>query len=147
MISRPALGAELDLNISGASVGPYDVCPGATIYWQGVRQRRVLLRHCADCQRYSHPRQESCEGCFGPNLSWVEVSGAGEVYTFSTVHRAPDDRPTPYTLGMVRLDEGVFLFAEIEPPDSVQIGMRVEPFFVGSADGTLLKFRVSTEFL
>lgn len=143
MASCLSLGADLDLRISDVSLGPYDVCPGASIYWRGVNEGRVLIRRCDDCGAHSHPRQESCESCFSPNLRWVEASGGGEVYTFSTVHRPRGERPTPYTLGMVRLDEGVVLFAEISPAADVHIGARVVPAFVDTERGTLLEFRLA----
>lgn len=138
----PQVGAQLDLNISGASVGPYDVTPGATHFWEAVRRHELHLRRCADCGRYSHPRQEACEHCFGGNLTWEAVNGRGTVYTFSTIYRPPSaDIPAPYTLGFVRLDEDVYLFTEILS-EKVEIGMRVAPVFVEEPHGTLVKFKI-----
>lgn len=136
------LGHMLDLTIDGASVGPYDVCPGAEIYWQGVAAGKILLRHCRDCGRFSHPRQEACENCFGAALDWREAAGGGEIYSFSTVWRAPQARPVPYTLGMIMLDERVCLFAEIEQSPEIAIGRRVAPYYVAEDRGVLVKFRV-----
>jgi uncharacterized OB-fold protein len=45
-------------------------------------------------------------------------------------------------LGLVRLDEGVCLFAEIEQSDQIAIGRRVAPLMVETDRGTLLHFRV-----
>ncbi len=142
----PPVGSRLDLTISGASVGPYDVTPGATIYWEGVANGLVKIRRCGDCGRHSHPRQESCEHCYSGSLEWVTVSGEGEIYTYSTVHRPPAGRlEQPYSLGFVRLDEGVFLFTEIVPWQDARIGARVTPRFVEESHGTLLKYALSTE--
>lgn len=135
-------GETLYLTISGAVVGPYDVCPGATRFWAGVASRQVLIRRCEDCRRYSHPRQDACENCFSARLSWVEVSGQGSIYSFSTVHRAPRQRPTPYCVGLVRLVEGVYLFGGIEPVDRAAIGAAVTPVFAVNGTQTLLNFRV-----
>ncbi len=135
-------GESLYLTISGAVVGPYDVCPGATKFWAGVASRQVLIRRCEDCGRHSHPRQDACENCFSAKLTWVEVSGRGRIYSFSTVHRAPRERPTPYCVGLVRLVEGVHLFGGIEPIDRAAIGAEVVPVFVVKDGQTLLNFGV-----
>ncbi|MFT5138936.1 MAG: putative OB-fold protein [Rhodothermales bacterium] len=136
-------GDQLELRVDRFWMGPYDVNPGATHFWEGVRRNEVLIQKCETCGSFSHPRQESCEHCFSDDLSWAKVSGAGEVYTFSTVHRAPDPSwKVPYSIGCVRLDEDVFLFAEIVPANQVFIGARVAPVFEESSRGTLLKFEI-----
>jgi uncharacterized OB-fold protein len=59
----------------------------------------------------------------------VQLSGKGEVYSFSVVHDAPAQflNQRPYVVALIKLDEGVMLTAQIidvEPGD-VRIGMRV----------------------
>jgi uncharacterized OB-fold protein len=134
----------IDMKIGGGSIGPYDVVTGARVYWEGIAEERILLRHCLDCGRHSHPRQEACENCFGPRLEWVESDGRGSIYSFSTVYRAPHERPVPYTLGLIMMPEQVCLFAEIEQTDTIAIGRAVTPFFVRTDRGTLLKFRLAS---
>jgi uncharacterized OB-fold protein len=138
-------GDNLYLTISGAAIGPYDVCPGATTFWAGVAERRILIKKCADCGRFSHPRQDACENCFSAQLSWVPSSGEGSIYSFSTVYRAPRQRPTPYCVGLIRLDEGIYLFGGIDPVDRAAIDARVTPVFVTTNTQTLLNFHVSAE--
>jgi uncharacterized OB-fold protein len=138
-------GESLNLTISGAVIGPYDVCPGATKFWAAIAARQVLLPRCEDCGRYSHPRQDACESCFGAHLRWEEVSGEGTIYSFSTVYRAPRARPTPYSVGLVRLVEGVYIFGGIEPAEDAAIGAAVTPEFVVDAKRTLLRFRLTGE--
>ncbi len=136
-------GDSLYLTISGAVVGPYDVCPGAATFWAAVAERRVSIRHCADCGRYSHPRQDACENCFSARLDWRTVSGEGSIYSFSTVYRAPRERPTPYCVGLIRLVEGVYLFGGIEPVERAAIGAPVTPLFITTDTQTLLNFHVA----
>jgi hypothetical protein len=59
----------------------------------------------------------------------VQLSGLGEVYSFTTVIDAPEgfDEQAPYVLALIKLDEGPMLTAQLtdllhEP----EIGMRVE---------------------
>lgn len=55
----------------------------------------------------------------------------GEVYSFTTVQEPPQgfEDNAPYVLGLVKLDDGAFITAQItdlETPSDLQIGDRVE---------------------
>ncbi len=60
----------------------------------------------------------------------VEASGKGTVYSFTEVHRSPDrDRfSTPYTIALVRLEEGPLLLTRlVDTPDpACDMAVRVE---------------------
>lgn len=57
-------------------------------------------------------------------------SGKGEVYSFTTIYEAPTgyDSSTPYTVALVKLDEGPMITAQLTDVDNnaVEIGMPVE---------------------
>jgi uncharacterized protein len=56
-------------------------------------------------------------------------SGRGEVYSFTTVQDAPEafEEQTPYTLALIKLDEGPLVTAQLTDIDEpLQIGDRVE---------------------
>lgn len=56
--------------------------------------------------------------------------GLGEVYSFSTMYNAPKgfEDQKPYTVALIRMDEGPLLTAQLTDVDhdQVTIGMRVE---------------------
>lgn len=58
------------------------------------------------------------------------LSGRGEVYSFSIMYNAPQgyEEQKPYTIALVRLDEGPMVTAQLTDVDNgdVRIGMRVE---------------------
>jgi uncharacterized OB-fold protein len=58
------------------------------------------------------------------------LSGRGEVYSFSIMYNAPQgyEEHKPYTIALVRLDEGPMVTAQLTDVDNsdVRIGMRVE---------------------
>lgn len=58
------------------------------------------------------------------------LSGFGEVYSFSTMYNAPKgfDEQKPYTVALIKMDEGPMVTAQLTDVDhdQVQIGMRVE---------------------
>ena len=58
------------------------------------------------------------------------LSGRGEVYSFTTMYNVPQgfEDQKPYTVGLIKLDEGPMVTAQLTDVDSkdVKIGMRVE---------------------
>ncbi|MGH3759329.1 Zn-ribbon domain-containing OB-fold protein [Actinophytocola sp.] len=141
-----ALGEPRYLKVDDLQVGVYDVSPEAEYFWSQVAERRVVIRYCERCGRYSHPRQGTCANCFAGGLTWREVPGSGTVYTYSTAYRAKDpDMTMPRTFALVELaDVETYLFTEIVPAEGVHIGLPVEPLFVQTEQGVLLKYQTRT---
>lgn len=58
------------------------------------------------------------------------LKGTGEVYSYSTMYNVPKgfEDQKPYTIALVRLDEGPMVTAQLTDVgnDDVKIGMRVE---------------------
>ncbi len=58
------------------------------------------------------------------------MKGSGEVYSFTRLHHPPAgfEDQAPYTVALVKLDEGPMLTAQLTDVEweDVQIGMRVE---------------------
>jgi 3-oxo-4,17-pregnadiene-20-carboxyl-CoA hydratase alpha subunit len=82
-------------------------------FWEGVRRHELLIRRCVRCGARLHPRRVVCPSCGGEELVWTAAAGRGSVYSVSTVHRAPHpamQSALPYHIGIVRLEEDVFLF-------------------------------------
>lgn len=94
------------------------------------------LRHqrCDRCAlAFLYPRAR-CPGCHTDTLSWERSAGRGWVVSFAPVHRVPWNefpRPVPYTVVLVRLDEGPQLMSTLEgvDPSDVEIGMAVRAVF------------------
>jgi uncharacterized OB-fold protein len=114
--------------------GPYlmgltEVSPETEGYWNGVREGKLLIKRCTQCGTFHHPRRLFC-ACNCDVFDWVETAGTGEVYTFSTCYRAPTvefEKDLPYTVGILKLTEGVFFFSRILPRagEEVRIGAPV----------------------
>lgn len=125
-------------------VGPWmlglaDPSPETTEYWRAVADDRLLLKRCGGCGKHHHPRRMFCDQCRSDVMEWVESTGIGTIYTFSVVYRAPTEAfqaETPYTVGLLELDEGVYFFSRFytRGDAEVAIGARAEVAFeeVGS---------------
>jgi uncharacterized OB-fold protein len=105
-------------------LGLYQPSPETKDYWDGVAQRELRLKFCPDCNRWHHPKRIVCTDCGTTNLVSKKASGRGTVYSFSEVHRAAIEAfaaAAPYTVGVVKLEEGVHLFTRLIPSAPVTI--------------------------
>jgi uncharacterized OB-fold protein len=129
-------------------VGLYQPSPETAGFWDGVRAGELRLKHCRACGRLWHPKRIVCTDCGSLELDWAPSAGRGRVYSFSEVHRAATPAfaaSVPYTIGLVRLDEGVHLFTRLVPEPgpvvidaparvdfrTLELGQRVPVFLVG----------------
>ncbi len=121
--------------------------PTTRPFWDGLKQHKLVLQHSARAKKaVYYPRSVSP---YGPNdeLSWVECSGNGTVYSFTVARRptAPQwSEACPYVIAIVEIEEGAHLTANIIDcdPETVRIGMPVRAVFVDvTPEVTLLQFR------
>ena len=85
---------------------------------------------CLDCGVLVFGPATFCQGCTSGNLEPVELSGHGELYSYTVVRVPPQGwpGPVPYVLGQVELPEGPQVLAEVVdcPEEYLKIGMTVE---------------------
>lgn len=116
-------------------------------FWEALKQHRFTLQRCKSCRKHQFPPRILCSHCGKRDIEWSEVSGSGQVYSFTAVHRPPDavfQKDVPYLLAVVQLDEGPRLMTNLVgcPIEAARIGMRVTPVFDDVTDEvTLVKFR------
>ena len=115
-------------------VGLADPSPETLEYWRAVADDRLVLKQCGACGKHHHPRRMFCYVCGSDDMRWIDAAGTGEIYTYSVVHRAPTEafqRETPYTVGILKLAEGVFFFSRLYARNGgeVKIGAPAEVEF------------------
>lgn len=99
-------------------------------FWSAwAADERFLLHRCATCRRHDWPAT-CCPEHGLAAMEWVESTGAGAVDTFTIFHRAYTKElasEVPYTLAVIRLDEGPYFHTRIVElaPEDVKCGMRV----------------------
>ena len=118
-------------------------------FWDACREGRLTVQRCQDCEAYTFIPQPCCGECLGEKLEWVESSGRGTLYSFTTVHRPQQPMfEVPYTVVIVELDEGYYMLSNLlgVEPDDVAIGTKLEVAFEERSDEiTLPYFRVSAD--
>lgn len=118
--------------------------PWSEKFWEGTREGKLLIQVCKDCDSFIFYPRKFCPGCWSANLDWVEASGRGTVFTFSTAYDMVEPKfmdELPYTLAYVDLEEGVRLMTRIVDckPEDITFGMAVEVVF-HERDGFFLPY-------
>jgi len=109
------------------------ITPDTAFFWQGLREKRLLIRRCARCGHLHHPPGPTCPRCQASEWDTLEASGRGVIHSFVVVHQPQlpgFDYPLPVAL--VELEEGVRLVGNLigVPLARVCIGMPVQSQFV-----------------
>lgn len=100
-------------------------------HWRLQSQRYSMVGEvCNTCGTKLFPPRDVCPECSKPAYEPFAFSGKGEVYSYSTIFQAPTgyEEFVPYTVALVKLDEGPLVAAQLTDVDQqeVEIGMRVE---------------------
>ncbi|GAA5232605.1 hypothetical protein FOZ76_00900 [Verticiella sediminum] len=98
----------------------------------------IRLHQCAQCGAFWALSPYACGVCGATALRVVSSGGRGQVRARSTVHRAPDAHwaaRRPYTLVLVRLDEGPTMMGHADADIGIGDTVTARPWEV---DGTRL---------
>ena len=99
--------------------------------WRLQSQRyRLEGEICDKCGARIFPPRDVCPECEAPAKAPFSFCGRGEVYSYSTVFTPPRgfEEFVPYTVALIRLEEGPLVTAQLTDVDAdqVSIGMPVE---------------------
>lgn len=95
---------------------------------------------CASCGATYWDRRNACAKCGKTEFERRQLADDGELVSFSIVHRAAPNVPTPYVSAVVHLNGGGAVKAnlvDIDPdPEKVRLGMKVKlkTFVAGTDD-------------
>ena len=82
-------------------------------FWEGAAKQKLLMQRCIDCSAYIWTPRPSCFECGSENIQWQELSGLGEVYSFTVIRQVVGraasqafEKDIPYVIAWIDLDEG-----------------------------------------
>jgi Predicted nucleic-acid-binding protein containing a Zn-ribbon len=97
------------------------------------KKGKLLGLKCRKCGAITCPPKMTCQECASTDLDVIELSGNGEIATFTVVNVGPEGREAeaPYIIVLVKLDEGPWImgnFADMDPGKITMglIGKRVK---------------------
>ena len=115
--------------------------PEAMPYWDGLREGKLMLPKCGNCDTPFFFPRIICPHCHSRNIGWMQASGKGTLYSFQIAYRALNPHfkiPPPYVLAMVELEEGPRIMSNLinieADPAVVKIGMAVEVVYEKQTD-------------
>ena len=102
-------------------------------FWRESRHRyRLVGTRCTNCDTLYFPPRVIFPTCRRESVGKMkeeEMSGAGEIYSFTVVHDGLEQfkMQIPYVMALVKMKEGPFLTAQIVDcsPEEVKIGTKV----------------------
>ncbi|ABE36411.1 hypothetical protein DR64_7936 [Paraburkholderia xenovorans LB400] len=139
-----------ETNQEARPVRPHPVMTMDTeFFWNAAREHKLAIQRCCNCGKLRHPPMPSCPHCYSFEWDTVESAGNGTLLSYTVVY-APLVTPftKPYAVGLVALDEGTRLVAELVDAnfDELRIGMPAMLDFMDcEGDLTLPVFRVQRE--
>jgi len=100
-------------------------------HWRLKQQRYGLVGEvCPHCEAKLFPPRDVCPHCGGEAKKPYSFSGRGQVFSYTVMYDAPAgyDNNTPYTVALVKLEEGPVVTAQLTDlgDQAVEIGMPVE---------------------
>lgn len=103
-------------------------------YWREIPQRyRLEAARCKRCGKISFPPRSICPKCGSIEFEPTKLPEVGTVRTFTVIRVAPSQflEQVPYAIGIVELDGGVRITAQIVDCslEDIKIGQRVRVEF------------------
>lgn len=92
-----------------------------------LRVPSLTMVKCTRCGRIDAATRTICSECLGDSFECVEVEGAGNLVSWTTIHRAPTRfrDEAPYQVGVVDLDSGQRVTGRLQPSAHTTVGARV----------------------
>ena len=116
-------------------------------FWQAAAEHRLVVQRCTGCGHTRLPPAPVCPECRSAEADWKALSGRGEVYTYTVVHRPlAAGQQLPFVIAVIALEGGggVRMISNLVSvrPEDVRVGMPVELVWEDmSAELALPRFR------
>lgn len=120
--------------------------PADLPFWQACEEGRFLLHRCTLCDRHYWPASY-CVEHGDASMAWEEVSGEGELYTYTVMHKVASPlwkSKAPYVVGVIKLDQGPMFHSNVIGCElsQLRVGMRLQPVMQRNDQGmTIPLFR------
>ncbi len=83
-------------------------------YEEGLSRGKLLGLRCLSCGKITCHPMPVCQWCGSRTMERVELSGEGELLTFTVIRVAPEGFEAPYIPCLVRAIEGPILIGRLE---------------------------------
>lgn len=122
-----------DLSKPGRKLPAPIPAPESAEFWKAAAEGKFLIKRCTACSKPHWYPRAICPFCMSPKTEWIEATGRGKIYSYSTMRRAP----VPFSLAYVTLEEGPTMMTNLVQCDfdQLSIGQAVKITFVPTEGG------------
>ncbi len=113
------------------------------IFNDRVAAGKLMGNRCSSCGELHIPPRQICSRCGSQKLEWYEFRGTG-VLEAVTLNKAPSisfKARGPYSVGIVRLDEGPSISGLLAENEELAVGTRVTFTAAREGEKTILAFK------
>jgi uncharacterized OB-fold protein len=109
--------------------------PETQFFWDGTKQKRLLVQQCCRCEKTYFPPRPFCPKCGNRDVKVVECSGVGRLLSYIVNHRLNPKWKwkEPYSIAIVELAEGPRMLTNIvgcdQTPEALQLDMPLSVAF------------------
>jgi uncharacterized OB-fold protein len=122
--------------VTDSSAPPLRPAPAITednlFFWEAARDGRLVAQRCGSCGVLRHPPRTACPACQSLDIEITELSGDGEVYSYSLLWHPRSPRFSyPVIAVLVDLAEGIRVLSSLAgvAPEEVRVGLPVTVAF------------------
>lgn len=97
-------------------------------FYEELSKGKVMATKCNKCGEIYFPPQSYCNKCGSNSMSWIELSGSGELLTYTIINVKPQSfsHYPDYAIGIAKMPQGVNVLAWIDGDvRSLRVGMKV----------------------
>jgi len=77
------------------------------IFKSGVNGLSVVANKCNRCGKIAFPKTKYCVHCFNKEMTEVEISRRGKLYSYTITHYPVSKFNPPHAIGLIDLPEGI----------------------------------------
>jgi uncharacterized OB-fold protein len=85
----------------------------AKMFAEALKEGKLMGLKCNKCSAYTAPPKKVCMECGSEDMEITQLSGKGQIRTFTVIRVPPEGFEAPYVVGMAELDEGPWLMGNI----------------------------------
>jgi len=96
-------------------------------YNEALKKNKLLGLKCQECGAITVPPKMACRKCASLDMEIVELTGKGNIQTFTTCNIASEGREdeVPYVILLVELDEGAWIMGNLTGTDPATATMEL----------------------
>lgn len=120
-------------------------------FHQAIAEDILIGFRCLNCGKISIPQRQICPNCHSEQAERIEAKGLGNLAAFTVIYVPPTsmaeagyNSKNPYCVGIVRLEEGPRISAQIinldlSDPATIEIGLALKQTFIIRGEGESAK--------